>query len=261
MSLIRTAMMAIAILIAFPIIAVSQSRSANYVNEYNKSNADRTLKLMYIAHEEKYTTVYVKYMGNQNVGKYTGLYLNNFRLIDRDTKKEYYPVDTYYLPTRTDGKFYLYNADDPVMLPIQFSRLPASVRYIDLVEGEGSSSATYNFTFRGLYLEPSEDITDELDFLWEWDNLPYCTSFYTYDDVTVELTIDGNYVDKLDRRYTDREYKPECGEYGSMMVGYPTDRERRLTAKSPDGKYTWDFNFTPVADEPGDCNKKNLKIK
>jgi hypothetical protein len=248
------------ILNCLSISANAQSRSDNYINEYGKSNADKTLKLMYISQETSTTTVYVRYMGNANIGTYTGLYLNNFRLIDRDTKKEYYPKNTYYLPTRTDGKFYLYNADDPMMLPIEFDRLPSTVRFIDLVENDGSTAATYNFTFRSLYLEPSQDVTDEMDFLWEWDDLPYCTSFYTYDEVSVELSVDGRYVDKLDRRYTDRSYKPACGEFGSVMIGFPTDRERALSAKSPDGKYTWSFNFTPVGDDPGNCNKKNLKI-
>lgn len=230
----------------------------NYLNTYYKLNADKTLRLEYIEHTSDYTIVYVAYTGNSNPGTFTGLYLNNFRLIDRDTYAEYKPVDTRYLP-KTPNKFYVYNNGEELMFPILFNRLPSYVKNIDLVEGDGSTSQTYNFTFRDLELDPENNELEDL--IWDVQiDYPYCTTFYTYESLTIDVYVDGKFIDKIDRKFKDPEYKPSCGEYGTMMIAFPNDDERKFygTASDSKKKYTWNFTFEPKSDYWDICNKKNL---
>ncbi|MET0394495.1 MAG: hypothetical protein ABW019_15225, partial [Chitinophagaceae bacterium] len=121
------------------LVLPAQSRSSNYINEYGKYNADKTLRLDYIEQDDDYTILYVAYTGTSKNGSFTSLYLNNFRIEDRSTGKEYKPVNTGMLPTTTDGKFFLYNDNTEMMLTIRFNRLPSSVKNIDVIEAEGLS--------------------------------------------------------------------------------------------------------------------------
>lgn len=240
------------------VLHAQKSRSSNYINEYGKYNADKTLRLEYIEQDDDYTIVYVAYTGTSNSGSFTSLYLNNFRLVDRATDKEYKPTDTGLLPTNTDGKFFLYNSGTDIMLSIKFRRIPSSVKNIDLIESDGAASSTYNFTFRNLYLDPSEHLPRSL-LKKAGAQEGYAAMFYTYEELTIDVSIDGSMVGKIDRRFNNRSYTPSCGEYGSLTVMFASDDRRKFsaTASNSKSKYTWNFNFIP---KEGDCEKKNLTI-
>lgn len=245
--------------ILFFSFANAVSSQDEFVNYYGKYNADNTLKLSFIEHEEDYTTLYVSYLGTTNVGQYTSLYLNNLRIKDRETYREYKPVDTDILPTDTDGKVFYYNSGSTILIRIKFDRLPSSVKYIDVIEGDGSSSATYNFTFKNLRVNSLvNDIDEFFDFFDETDY--YVSTIFTVFDATTDVYISNTYVGKLDRVFKSADYTPSCGEYGTLTVVYATDSERSGSAKaSGNGKnYTWTFTVKPSSGYMG-CHKQRLK--
>src|SRR5690606_12955839 len=151
-----------------------------FVNMYSRKNNDNTLKLAFIEHDSENTTVYVQYLGNTNVGTYTGLYLNNFRIMDRETGDEYKPVETGFLPTTIDGKFFAYNGETILYLINACKSLSTREINIDLEEGEGSAGETYSFTFRNIRLDHSVNVEDE--FIEEMFTMPtpYAATNYSY---------------------------------------------------------------------------------
>jgi|GEM_PF-5255504 len=232
----------------------------DFTNQYGRLNADRTLRLEYIEHTESSTRLYVSYLGTTNRGSYTGLYLNNLRIVDRNTKAEYRPVDTGLLPTTTDGKFFVYNSGSIIVLEIKFRRLPSYVTDIDVIEGDGSVTATYNFTFKNLGIDPELDFYDDLeDFLYE--NESYAATIFSVFDAQIDIYIDDVYVAKLDRKFNSATYTPACGEYGTITILFSNDNERSGKGKGSSGgkNYNWNFNFTPKSTYFGDCHKHRLK--
>ena len=223
-------------------------------------NADKTLRLEYIEHTTDYTTVYISYLGTTNTGTYTGLYLNNFRLVDRQTKAEYRPVDTGLIPTSTDGKFFVYNSGSSIVLEIKFDRLPSYVKYIDLIEADGSPSSTYNFTFKNLGVDSDIDFDDDL-FEYLYDHSGYAATIFTIFDAQIDIYIDEVYVGKLDRKFNEATYTPSCGEYGTLTILFPDSIERTGKGKGSSGgkNFTWNFEFSPKNAIYGDCHKHRLK--
>ena len=242
----------------FSLVSISFSQE-EFVNYYGKINADGTLKLNFIDHDEDYTTLHISYLGTTNVGSYTGLYLNNLRIVDRETGISYKPTDTGLLPTTSDGKVFFYNSGDPTLIQIQFDRLPSYVKSIDVIESDGSSSSTFNFTFRNLRISPLVDDSDEFwEFIYDIDI--YASTIFSVFDATIDLYISGTYVGKLDRVFKSAEYTPSCGEFGTLTVVYPTDAHRTGygTTTSNGKKYTWDFTVKPSSIASG-CHKQRLK--
>lgn len=238
--------------------AYAATAQTDFANRYAKYNSDRTLRLEYIENVKEYTIVHVAYTGTSNIGGFTGLYLNNFRIIDRTTGIQYRPTDADYLPTSSSKKFFLYNSGKEMGLEIYFDRLPSYVKEIDLVENDGDPSATYNFTFRNLRLNPEKDDSESLyDWLYDVSEPNYICA-YTYDNVSIDIWIDDAYVGQLDRKFNDRSYEPSCGEYGTIMIGFPDYEARnfKASAKSGSNSYSWNFSFEPSYT----CSKKNLKI-
>jgi len=230
-----------------------------FINYYGKKNADATLELNFIDHEEDYTTLYVSYTGTSNVGEYTSLYLNNLRIIDRETRKEYKPVDTGVLPINDEGKVYFYNSGTPILIRIRFDRLPYGVKNIDVMESDGSSSATYNFTFRNLRINPLLDDSEEFyDFLYDIDS--YASTIFSVFDATISVYVAGKLVGVLDRVFKAADYTPSCGEYGTITVVYANSTERVGYGSATSGgkNYTWNFTVKPKSgfDE---CHKQRLK--
>jgi hypothetical protein len=232
--------------LAFLLFSVAGFSQDVFVNAYSRYNADRTIRLEYIEHDEEHTSVYFSYLGTSNIGTYTSLYLNNFRLIDRTTKAEYRPESTDMLPTTTDGKAFFYNSGEIIPIVIKFNRLPSYVKYIDLMEADGSSVATYNFTFRNLAISPDTD--DEYD-LWDYkdENDAYGASIYTTYNAQIDITLNGVYVGKLDRKFNSETYDPACGEFGTLSVYYADNRTLKGSGKgkTSTGEVTWSFEFSP----------------
>ena len=231
-----------------------------FVNMYSRKNNDNTLKLAFIEHDSENTTVYVQYLGNTNVGTYTGLYLNNFRIMDRETGDEYKPVETGFLPTTIDGKFVVYNGETILYLPIAFKRLPSRVKNIDLVEGEGSAGATYSFTFRNIRIDRSVNVEDE--FMEEMFTMPtpYAATIYSYFNATIDLYVRGTLLAKLDRYFKDKNTKPNCGQFGTVTILTPRNEPiPMLGMAEKDGKkLSWDFKVTPLDASFGECKKFSL---
>lgn len=242
------------------LIFLAASAQTSFVNAYAKKNADNTLQLAYIEHTSENTTVYVRYLGTQNYGKFTGLYLNNFRIVDRVTGAEYKPTNTGVLPTTTDGKFFIYNSYDPIMLSITFRRLPSYVKSIDLVEADGSTTSTYNFTFRGIAIDPTKDDGDDLwDMLWEEE--VYAATIYSITDANIDIYIDDAFVGTLTRYFADPAKVPDCGQYGTLTLLTAESRTLKFKGKaSKNGKsLSWTFDVNPKDWVLGECAKHYLK--
>jgi hypothetical protein len=255
-TLLHRLVLPVIFLFSFATTSLSQEEFINY---YGKNNADATLQLSFIDHEEDYTTLYVSYTGTSNVGEYTGLYLNNLRIIDRDTRREFKPVETGVLPTNAEGKVFFYNSGTAILIRIRFDRLPSGVKNIDIVESDGSSSATYNFTFRNLRINPLLDDSEEFyDFLYDIDS--YASTIFSVFDATINVYVGGKFVGVLDRVFKSADYTPSCGEYGTLTVVYANSTERAGSGSATSGgkNYTWNFTVKPKGgfDE---CHKQRLK--
>lgn len=251
--------------------AASQQASPDDLEYYNLApnqlNSDRTLKLAYIRQSYSTTTLYVTYTCVNKATAFSGLYLNNLRIVDKATGKTYTASNTYGLPTRADSKFFLYNLGKPMFLRIDFPRLPRSVKVIDILEASGNGTETYNFTFKnvnvnGAYQMTAKDEDEFDDYLYTGF---YAKSFYTHDQVVIDLYVDNHYIGKLEKYITSSTYTPKCYEDGTFTVCFPTNDKRKLyaAAKTASNSYTWNFEFTPGGSNAvdTDCGVFKLFIK
>ncbi|MEJ8844349.1 hypothetical protein WG954_18280 [Lacibacter sp. H375] len=251
--------------------AASQQASPDDLEYYNVApnqlNYDRTLKLAYIRQSYSNTTLYVAYTCANKATAFSGLYLNNLRIVDKATGKTYTASNTWGLPTKADGKFFVYNLGGPTFLRIDFPRLPRSVKVIDILEGSGTGTETYNFTFKNVNVSGAyqmtaadEDMFDEL-LATEF----YAKSFYTHDQVVIDIYVDNHYVGKLEKYIVSSTYTPKCYEDGTFTVCFPSNAKRKFyaTAKTSVTSYTWNFEFTPGGNDISDtdCDVFRLFLK
>ncbi len=231
------------VLTVHSVAVTSQQASPDELEYYkvapNRLNNDRTLKLAYIKQSYDNTTLYVTYTCANKATAFSGLYLNNLRIVDKATGKIYTATNTWGLPTRTDSKFFLYNLGAPMMLRIDFARLPLSVKTIDVLEGTGTGTETYNFTFKNVNVGGSYQMTatEEDEF--------------------------GNYLGKLEKYIVSPTYTPNCYEDGTFTVCFSKNEKRRLyaTAKTTANTFTWNFEFTPGASTMSDTDCSVMKLK
>ncbi|QNA42956.1 hypothetical protein [Lacibacter sediminis] len=259
------------VLIVQSFTATSQQASPDDLEDYNVApkqlNNDRTLKLAYIRQSYSTTTLYVTYTCVNKATAFSGLYLNNLRIVDKATGKTYTASNTYGLPTRADSKFFLYNLGTPMMLRIDFPRLPRSVKVIDVLEGSGAGTETYNFTFKNVNVSGAYQMSakDEEEFDEYVYAEFYAKSFYTHDPVIIDIYVDNHYIGKLEKYIPTLTYTPKCHEDGTFTVCFPTISKRRIyaTAKTTASSFTWNFEFTPGGSysTDTDCSVLELKTK
>jgi hypothetical protein len=259
------------VLIVHSLCASSQQASPDDLENYNVApnqlNSDRTLKLAYIRQSYENTTLYVTHTCANKATAFSGLYLNNLRIVDKATGKTYTATNTWGLPTRADSKFFLYNLGGPIYLRIDFPRLPRSVKVIDILEASGTGTETYNFTFKNVNVSGSYQMTakDEEEFDDYLYTGFYAKSFYTHEPMMIDMYVDNHYLGKLEKYIPSLTYTPKCYEDGTFTVCFPTSDKRRFyaTAKTSTKSYTWNFEFTPGGSDvlDSDCGVFKLFIK
>lgn len=229
-----------------------------------KYNGDKTLRLDYVVHTEEETNLYITYTTNNAESAFTGIYLNDFRIVDKKKGTEYRPTFTGHIPQNTGGNFYIHNNAGEMTFQFTFDRLPASVINIDILESTGDPGVKYNFTFRNINLELA-NAQSNFDEEWLDDiQFPFLKSFYSKNDLTIDVSIEGFSLGKIDRHFNRPEYKPSCAEYGTFSVVFPssTTKKRRFygTASKNGRKYTWDFEFSTELHEDYKCTME-LTVK
>lgn len=259
------------VLVVQSFCAASQQASPDDLEYYNlapnRLNSDRTLKLAYIRQTDNNTILYVTYTCANKATAFSGLYLNNLRIVDKASGKTYTATNTWGLPTRADSKFFLYNLGAPMYLRIDFPRLPRSVKVIDILEASGTGTETYNFTFKNVNVNGAYQMTakDEEEFDEYLYTELYAKSFYTHDQVIIDVYVDNHYIGKIEKYITSPTYTPKCYEDGTFTVCFPTNDKRRLyaTAKTTASTFTWNFEFTPGGSNMSntDCGTLELKTK
>ncbi|HLP39376.1 hypothetical protein [Lacibacter sp.] len=258
------------VLVVQSFCAASQQASPDDLEYYNlapnRLNSDRTLKLAYIRQTDNNTILYVTYTCANKATAFSGLYLNNLRIVDKASGKTYTATNTWGLPTRADSKFFLYNLGGPMFFRIDFPRLPRSVKVIDILEGNGTGTETYNFTFKNVNVSGSYQMTsgDEEEFDEYLYMGFYVKSFYTHEPVIIDMYVDNHYLGKIEKYITSPTYTPKCYEDGTFSVCFPKSDKRRLyaTGKSSIKTYTWNFEFTPGGGllTEGDCDVTKLSV-
>lgn len=257
------------VLVVQSFCAASQQASPDDLEYYNlapnRLNSDRTLKLAYIRQTDKNTILYVTYTCANKATAFSGLYLNNLRIVDKASGKTYTATNTWGLPTRADSKFFLYNLGAPMYLRIDFPRLPRSVKVIDILEASGTGTETYNFTFKNVNVNGAYQMTakDEEEFDEYLYTELYAKSFYTHDQVIIDVYVDNHYIGKIEKYITSPTYTPKCYEDGTFTVCFPTNVKRRLyaTAKTTASTFTWNFEFTPGGSNMSDTDCGTLELK
>lgn len=257
-------------LVVHSFCAASQQASPDDLENYNVApnqlNYDRTLKLAYIRQSYSNTTLYVTYTCANKATAFSGLYLNNLRIVDKATGKTYTASNTWGLPTRADSKYFLYNLGGPMMLRIDFPRLPLSVKVIDVLESNGTGTETYNFTFKNVNVSGAYQMTsaDEDQFDELLNTGFYAKSFYTHEPMTIDIYVDNHFLGKLEKYITSPTYTPKCYEDGTFTVCFPKNDKRKLyaTAKTSANSYTWNFEFAPGGGfmSGADCGVMKLSI-
>jgi hypothetical protein len=86
-----------------------------------------------------------------------------------------------------------------------------------------------------LYLDPAEDISNTA-YKKLLDIGAYYTSFYTYEDLIIEVYVENSYVGKMDSGFSNRNYTPGCGEYGTMTVGFASDTKKKFSGSASGSK-------------------------
>lgn len=218
----------------------------DYANEYKVYNADRTLRLDYIEHEGDYTNLYISYTGTSDVGKYTPLILQDYKLVARGSGEEYRPVRST-IPSKVDNQLFFYNAGKGIQIKITFQRIPRHVKQFDLIEPTASTPATYNFTFRNLKFNEAEDVQWKISG-WEIETrTPRYISIVPYLYNSLSIYADNVYVGEMNHTYT-KGTMPDCDVNNFCRIVYPDDTERTISISYTAGnkKITRKFTGKPM---------------
>ena len=218
----------------------------NFTNKYKYYNNDSTLRLDYIEHRDKETVLYILYRGAASKGFFSGLYLNDYKLVVHSTGEIFRPTSST-VPSQPDSYFFLQNANTGIQLQIRFPRIPAYVKIFDLVEPTTDQYPTFNFTFRNLKVDESQDLTWELAG-WQMEaRTPRFIQVFTNSQMELDVYINEIFVGTNTKSFPGKT-QPECGQYGTLRIAFGDQEKKniRVVGRTGSKTYTWNWHLAPL---------------
>ena len=219
-----------------------------FLIEYGIYNPSKSLKLNYIHYNENETIVSISYTGLRDVGQYKEIFLENYRIVDKASRQEYYFVGANVISRKNPERHtFLENAAEPINIEIVFERLPDAVTNIDIIEADGNISETYNFSFLNLKINQLESIKDinKIKLIVDKFPKPYLAVVYTLLETEIQISVNGFSLGNLPTwEPFDFELDPDCDDLNVFTLVFPNENERSLYAKERGGGY-WSLKFIP----------------